>query len=68
MAWQRRSIGDSCQSGNMVALLNSLCFVFKISVLPKYRVKYYDYIAMLCSGIYNVIVMLALMLALAPYD
>ena len=27
----------------MVALLKSLCFVFNMSFLPKYRVKYYDY-------------------------
>ena len=26
-------------------------FVFKISVLPKYRVKYYDYIVEWCSGL-----------------
>ena len=38
----RQSIGDSCQYGNMAALLKSLVFVFKISVLSKYRVKYYD--------------------------
>ena len=31
------------QSSNMAALLNSLAFAFKISFLPKYRVKYYDY-------------------------
>ena len=39
----------------MAALLNSLFFMFKISSLPKYRVKYYDYIIKWCSGIYNVI-------------
>ena len=27
----------------MAALLKSLFFVFNISFLPKYRVKYYDY-------------------------
>ena len=43
LIWPRQSIGGSCQSGNMAALLNSLVFVFKISFLPKYRVKYYDY-------------------------
>ena len=43
LAWHRRSLDDSCQSGKMAALLNSLFFVFKISFLPKYRVKYYDY-------------------------
>ena len=44
LIWPRRSIGSSCQTGKMAALLNSLFFVFKISVLPKYRVIYYDYI------------------------
>ena len=43
--------GGSCQSGNMAALLNSLVFVFRISFLPKYRVKYYEYIVKWCSGI-----------------
>ena len=34
------------------ALLNSLFFVFNISFLPKYRVKYDDYIIVKwCSGI-----------------
>ena len=51
LAWQRQSPDDSCQSGNMAALLNSLFFVFKISFLPKSRVKYYDYIVKWCSGI-----------------
>ena len=51
LVWQRRSLHDSCQSGKMAALLNSLFFVFKISFLPKYRVKYYDYIVKWCSGI-----------------
>ena len=32
------------QSENMAALLNSLFFLFNISFLPKYRVKYYYYI------------------------
>ena len=35
----------------MVALLNSLFFVFKILFLPKYRVIYYYYIVKWCSGI-----------------
>ena len=35
----------------MAASLNSLFFVFKMSYLPKYRVKYYDYIVKWCSGI-----------------
>ena len=46
-----RSIGSSCQTGNMAALLNSLFFVFKHLFLPKYRVIYYDYIVKWCSGI-----------------
>ena len=29
----------------MAALLNSLSFMFTNSFLPKYRVKYYDYIS-----------------------
>ena len=40
--WPRRSIGSSCQTGKMAALWNSLLFGFKISVLPKYRVIYYE--------------------------
>ena len=36
-------LGDSCQSGKMAALLNSLFVVFKSLVLPKHRVKYYYY-------------------------
>ena len=39
-----RSLGSSCQTGNMAALLNSLFFVFKMSFLPKFRIIYYDYI------------------------
>ena len=35
LIWPRRSLGSSCQTGNMSALLNSLFFVFKISFLPK---------------------------------
>ena len=38
-------------SSKMVALLNSLYFAFKNSFLPKYRVKFYDYIVKWCSGI-----------------
>ena len=54
LAWQRQSLDDSCQSGMMAALMNSLFFVFKISLLPKDRVKYYDYIVNWCSLInYN---------------
>ena len=37
---QRQSIGASCQGSEMVTQLNSLSFMFKISFLPKYRVKY----------------------------
>ena len=51
LIWPRQSIRGSCQSGNMAVLLNELVFVFKISFLPKYRVKYYDYIGKWCSGI-----------------
>ena len=39
----------------MAALLNSSFFAFTNSFLPKYRVKYYDYIIKWCSGGYNVI-------------
>ena len=35
----------------MVTLLNSLFFVFKISLLPNYHVKYYDYIVKWCSTV-----------------
>ena len=50
--WPRQSIGGGCQSSNMAALLNSLSFAFTNSFLPKYRVKYYDYIVVKwCSGI-----------------
>ena len=41
LIWPRRSIGSSCQTGKMAALLNSLFFMFKILFLPKYRVIYY---------------------------
>ena len=52
LAGQRPSLGDACQRGKMAALLNSLLFVFKMSLLPKYHVKYYDYIVVKwCSGI-----------------
>ena len=49
--WQRRSLDDSCQSGKMAALLNSLFFMFKITFLPKCRVDYYDYVVKWCSVI-----------------
>ena len=51
LIWLWRSLGSSCQTGRMAALLNSLFFLFKISFLPKYRVIYYDYIVKWCSGI-----------------
>ena len=38
LIWPQRSLGSSCQTGQMAALLNSLFLVFKISFLPKYRV------------------------------
>ena len=31
-----------CESSKMATLMNSSCFVFKISLLRNYRVKYYD--------------------------
>ena len=43
--WPRKSIGGGCQSSEMASLLNSLSFAFTNSFLPKYRVKYCDYIA-----------------------
>ena len=42
LIWPQRSLGSSCQTIKMAALLKSLFFVFKISFLPKYRVIYYD--------------------------
>ena len=39
----------------MAALLNSLSFAFANSFLPKYRVKYYDYIVKWYSGVLCVI-------------
>ena len=49
--WQWPGIGDTCQSGKMVTLLNSLFFVLNISFLPNYTIKYYDYIEKWCSGV-----------------
>ena len=43
LARHRPIIGDVSQRGKMATLLKSLFFVFKISFLPNYRVKYYDY-------------------------
>ena len=51
LARQRPRLGDACQSGKMASLLESLFFVFRISLLPNYRVNYYDYIVKWCSGI-----------------
>ena len=51
LAMQRPGLGDACQSGKMATLLNSLFFVFKISLLPNYPVKYYDYIVKLYSSV-----------------
>ena len=50
LAWQGSRLGDACQSGKMAPLLKSIVFVFKISFLPKYRLKYYYHIKW-CSGI-----------------
>ena len=35
--WPRQSLGGSCQSSEMATRLNLLYFVFKNSLLPKYR-------------------------------
>ena len=51
LAWQQSGLGDACQSANMAALLNSLFFVFTMSLLPNYCVTYYDYIVKWCSAI-----------------
>ena len=52
--WQSIGGGCGCQSSEMAALLNLLSFAFTNSFLPKYRVKYYDYIIKWCSVIqYN---------------
>ena len=39
------------QSGKMATLLNSLFFVFKISLLPNYHFTYYDYVLKWCNGV-----------------
>ena len=49
LIWPRKSLASSCQSTEMVTLLNSIYFVFRISFLPKYRVIYYDYTVNWCS-------------------
>ena len=51
LIWPPQSIAGGCQSSEMAALLNSLSFAFTNSFLPKYRVKYYDYIVKWCSGV-----------------
>ena len=51
VCWPQQSLGNSCQTGKMAGLINSLCFVFKISFLPKYQVIYNDYIVKSRSGI-----------------
>ena len=59
LARLRPRLGDTCQSGEMATLLNSLSFVFNISFPPNYRVKYYDYNGNWCVSL-NISVMLAL--------
>ena len=51
LIWPLKSIAGGCQSSEMAALLNSLSFAFANSFLPKYHVKYYDYVIKWCSGI-----------------
>ena len=51
LIWPLQSIAGGCQSSEMAALLNSLSFAFANSFLPKYCVKYYDYIVEWCSGV-----------------
>ena len=51
LAWQLAGLDHACQSANMAILLTSLLFAFEIPFLPKYRVKYYDYIIKWCFGI-----------------
>ena len=46
LAWHQPGLGDACQSGKM-----ALFFMFNILFLPNYRVKYYDYIVKLFSGV-----------------
>ena len=43
--------GDTCRSGKMAILLNSLYFMFNISFLPNCSVNYYGYIVKWSSGI-----------------
>ena len=51
LASQRPRLGDACQGDDKATLMKSFSFVFKISFLPNYRVKHYDYIVTWCSGI-----------------
>ena len=55
LIWPQQSIGGSCLSGKMAALLNSLFFVFKMSFLPISTVS--NIMIILSSGAvgYNVI-------------
>ena len=68
---QKPGLGDACQSGKMVILFNVLLFLFRISLLSDYRVKYYDYIIVKwCSGVacnWYVSLDIALVLALILY-
>ena len=61
-------LDPSCQSGKLAALLNSLFFLFKISFLHMYHVKYYDYIVNWCCLVIGVYISLdiAQLLALKP--
>ena len=71
LAWQQPGLGDACQNGKMAILLNALLFLFRISLLFDYRVKYYDYIIVeWCSGVacnWYVSLDIALVLALILY-
>ena len=51
MVPKEKEFNQSCQTGNMAALLNLLFFVFKMLFLPTYHAIYYDYIVKWCSGI-----------------
>ena len=61
--------GDTCESGKMAILVNSSSFLFNISLLHKYRLKYYDYIVKWCIGTacdWYASLDIAYMLALTP--
>ena len=51
LARRRQFLGDACQCGKIVTLLGYLLFVFKVSYLPNYRIKYYTYIVKLRCGV-----------------